>query len=216
MYHEELLTQHEAKRCRRSTGPKEQRSGYLGKLILHAHIYIYICACVYVFDNEWSLLGTFQMLIANTCFAPRLLHNGSQGQHLVNRFKLHEDSLAVQWMQKSDGHPTLGPQSEGNQGPSHTKSPPVYFCKTSSWKPPPSSLLSLFISSSWTETGRSALVWILCIDPKMGQLTKPWGNLVCFQQVSGFWNKLCEEALWVTQGHSTTAMPTHTHTHARI
>lgn len=109
----------------------------------------------YIYKSHWELC---EMHIPKTCFPLRLVHDGSQGQHLVNRFKLHKDSSAVQWMQKSDWHPTLGPHSQGNRGPSHTKSPPVYFCKTSSWKPPPSSLLSLFISSSWAKTDKSALL----------------------------------------------------------
>ena len=68
------------------------------------------------------------------------------------------------------------------------KSPPVYFCKTSSWKPPPSSLLSLFISSSWwTDLARLRKTW----DFTDWNSSADFSRIQCSNLRTGDWWRLC-------------------------
>ena len=154
------------------------------------------------------------MHIPKTCFPLRLMHDGSQGQHLVNRFKLHKDSSAVQWMQNQIGILHWAHTVKATEG---QVIPSLHRC-TFVRPPHESRHLPHYSVYSFLRPERkltNLLFLILWIDPKMGQLTKLGGDLVCFQCLESGISCVKRLCGWHSST-AVTAMPTHTHIHVRI
>lgn len=189
-------------------------SVYLSKYWLKTTTYEYASVSLiilYIYKSHWELC---KMHIPKTCFPLRLMHDGSQGQHLVNRFKLHKDSSAVQWMQNQIGILHWAHTVKATEG---QVIPSLHRC-TFVRPPHESRHLPHYSVYSFLRPERkltNLLFLILWIDPKMGQLTKLGGDLVCFQCLESGISCVKRLRGWHSST-AVTAMPTHTHIHVRI